>query len=203
METVSGVSTPTKPIFSPLFVVRIVEAGRMQVEIVVPENRHVVLRGVHHLDGAYAFAGADIRIPLAEIARVGQDHVGAQALEDGAQAGDTGVSVELAVNVVGVENDRFAGIVRVQVIPDIRVGQVLVRGPVLFPGRLGKGGGHAQEHHKGQDQCKQFFHDLTDIPFCTLIGKRPSEPAPAQASACIIPCFRGFHNIPYRQSGFV
>ena len=71
----------------------------------VAKGGHIVAGGVHHLDGVGALRGADIGCSLAVVAGVGQNDLGAEGLKRVAQRGHLGIAHDIAVYVIGVQDD--------------------------------------------------------------------------------------------------
>ena len=70
------------------------------VKLVVAEADHVIAGQVHQLHSIRALAQGDGRVALAEIARVGQNDVGAGLFKLCLERGHIGISQNLAVHVV-------------------------------------------------------------------------------------------------------
>ena len=101
----------------------------------VADGGYIVAGGVHHGHGVGALVDADIDGALAVVAGIHQDDVGAPGLELGLQRSHLGVFGDVAVHVVGVQDDGVAG-------------QILLHR--VCPSR---GHHQRQRHDYGQKQC--------------------------------------------------
>jgi len=128
------------------------QLGIAVVKLVVAERDDVIARGVHHLDGARALGYADVGVTLAEVARVGEDDLGAALDKLRLEGGDVGVAVDLAVYVVGVQDHGLAREVCRDVGERLGLGGHLVGGPCADT--------HQAEYH---DQCQQQGQILANV----------------------------------------
>ena len=126
-----------------------------EVEFMVAQCHNGVAGGVHHLDSSGTLAGTDINGALAEVTGVGQDHFSAQGFEVITQAGDIGITIDLAVYVVGMQDDGLAGIILGQFILEISLGGIIRGGPVSV---FRESGTAPQQQTQGQQNTKQFSH---------------------------------------------
>ena len=122
-----------------------------EVKLMVAEGDHVIGSGVHHFDGRQALAGADIDVALAEVAGVNQQHIGPAINKQIAQPGDVGIAQQLAVDIIGVQDDGFAFIAVRQLRPVVGADPVVLSAPVLLRRLFGQSEGHGQRH----DQCQK------------------------------------------------
>ena len=125
------------------------------VKFMIAQGDHVVTRGVHHFDGAFTLACADIDGALGEVAYVRQDHRGPETLETVTETGNIGIAVQLPVNVVGMQENGLSGVIARDHGADIGGGCVLLFGPVRV---LREDGGEAQYHAQGKNQTEKLFH---------------------------------------------
>ena len=119
------------------------------VEFVVAQGDDVIAGLVHHRDGGRAFGGAHVSGALRIVAGVGQDDVGAAGVEFLLQGGDVGIAADRAVDVVRVQDDRFALVTLGKFGLHVSRGGVFVAVHVRERGRDGQQ--HHQRHGQGQD----------------------------------------------------
>ena len=101
----------------------------------VADGGHIIACGVHHGHGVGTLVDTDVDGALAVVAGIGQDHVSAPGLKLALQGSHLGVLGDVAMHIIGVQDDGFAG-------------QILLHR--VCPGRA-----HCQRqrHDHGQKQC--------------------------------------------------
>ena len=105
----------------------------------VAERHNVITGCVHQLDRGFALRVADIGSALCVVARVDKNDVCALCFIILFECGDLCIQVDLAVHVVGVQNNGLARKIRV----------------------CREGCGHKTEHHyDGEKKRKYFLHSI-------------------------------------------